>query len=230
MKIAIIAALTKEIDYYLKTIPNLTRQTIAHVTIWQGEYAGHTLLIAQSGIGKVNAAIATTLVSEQQPDLLINTGSAGAVDPTLEVGDVVIGTETRHHDVDATAFGMALGQVEGLPVTFPCDARYVDALAKTVKQGTASQVVQGLIVSGDSFIANPAKVKWLQTHFQGAQCVEMEAASIGQVAHQFQIPYLVVRAISDTASQDADVLFEQFIDEVGEKSAQTTLAFVEQLA
>ncbi|MDO4670248.1 MAG: 5'-methylthioadenosine/adenosylhomocysteine nucleosidase [Aerococcus sp.] len=227
MKIAIVAALSKEIQYYLNTIPNLVRHTTAHVSFYEGDFAGHELVIAQSGIGKVNAAIATTIVAQEQPDLLINTGSAGELDPKLNVGDVVVATETRHHDVDATAFGMVLGQVEGLPASYPCDETYIAQLTKTVQEQTDSHVTTGLIVSGDSFIASQEKVHWLQANFPGAQCVEMEAASIGQVAYQFGIPYLVVRAISDTASQDADVLFETFIDAVGEKSAQTTLAFIE---
>lgn len=229
MKIAIIAALSKEINYYLKTIPDLTRHQKAHVTYWTGTFAEHTLIFAQSGIGKVNAAIATTIVALEAPDLLINTGSAGAISPTLAVGDVVVASETRHHDVDATAFGMEIGQVEGLPASYPCEATYVEPLTAAIKDQTDSQVVSGLVVSGDSFIADQAKVEWLQAHFPGAQCVEMEAAAIGQVAYQFGIPYLVVRAISDTASHDADVLFETFIDAVGEKSAQTTLAFIASL-
>ncbi|MGM7556921.1 5'-methylthioadenosine/adenosylhomocysteine nucleosidase [Aerococcus christensenii] len=230
MKIAIIAALSREVNYYVETIPHLEKRQVAQVTLWTGTYAGHDLIIAQSGIGKVNAAMATTLVCELGPDLVINSGSAGALHPDLNVGDVVLGTETLYHDVDTRAVGNALGQMDGMPLSYLCDAYYLAAFKSVLQEKKAYQgVYQGQVVSGDSFISGEERQSWIQKHFDRALCTEMESTAIGQVAYQFHIPFLIVRAISDRADHQAAVSFETFIQEVGVKSAQTTLAFVEQV-
>lgn len=228
MKIAIIAAMKPEIDYYLTKITSLAHHRMANVDIWEGQFAGHQVIISQSGIGKVNAALATTLIAQNHPDMIINTGSAGAVNPELNIGDVVIASEVIHHDVDATSFGYELGQVPGMPLAYGSDPKYTPILAQQMTD-LNGKIVKGLVLTGDSFISDAADVKRLRDLFPEAQCTEMEGAAIAQVCYQFAIPVLVVRAISDTASNDATILFEEFIEQAGRESAQVTLAFIEKM-
>lgn len=225
MKIAIVAALSKEISYYLDAIPDLEASERAGVHLWHGHYKGHDLAIAQCGIGKVNAALATTLVAMEEPDLIINNGSAGAVAKDLAVGDLVLAQEAAYHDVDMTAFDQAYGQIEGLPARFQADSHYLARFEQCLAdQGEA--VRRGLVVSGDRFVASPAKVEDIASKLPGALCTEMEGAAIAHVAHQFGRPFLIARVMSDTAEQDAAIDFDQFISEVGPKSARLTLDFI----
>ncbi|OFN04787.1 hypothetical protein HMPREF2626_04000 [Aerococcus sp. HMSC062A02] len=227
LKIAIVAALTKEISYYLDEITDLEASQQAGVKIWRGHYQGHELAIAQCGIGKVNAALATTLLAMDGPDLIINNGSAGAVDKDLAVGDLVLAQEAAYHDVDMTAFDQIYGQIEGLPARFQADSNYLSRFEQCLAD-QGETVNRGLVVSGDSFVASPAKVEEIAQNLPGALCTEMEGAAIAHVAYQFQLPFLIARAMSDTAEQDAAIDFDQFISEVGPKSARLTLNFIGQ--
>lgn len=228
MKIAIIAAMKPEVDYYLEKINSVTYNKVAHVEIWQGIYAEHHIIICQSGIGKVNAAIATTMIAQYDPAVIINTGSAGALDPDLEIGDIVIADDIIHHDVNVTAFGYQLGQVPSLPLAYVSDATYMPLFKKKLAQ-SAGKIVTGLVLTGDHFVSNSVDVRRLRADFPTAQCTEMEGAAIAQVCHQFNIPVLVVRAISDTAQNDASILFDEFIEAAGRQSAQVTLSFIAEL-
>lgn len=111
-------------------------------------------MITQSGIGKVNAAISTTLlINKFKPDIIINTGSAGALDESLNVGDVLISDDVKYHDADATAFGYEYGQVPQMPVAFQSSKPLIDKVSQVVQQQQLTAKV-GLIVSGDSFIGS----------------------------------------------------------------------------
>lgn len=230
MKIAIIAALSREVNYYIETIDHLEEKTIADKTYWLGSYQDKDLVIAQSGVGKVNAALATTVVALEDPDVIINTGSAGAIDPSLKIGDIVLAEYAIYNDVDATAFDNVLGQVDGMPVNYPTDPQWRSAFYQYYSEhASQANIKVGPIVSGDSFIASQDKVAWIQEHFPGAMCTEMEGTAIGQVAYRFKIPFVIIRAISDTANHDANITFEEFIEKVGRQSAQATLDFIAKL-
>ena len=123
MKIAVIGAMEQEVEALRLVIKNPTTTVIANSEYTEGTYAGHDVILLKSGIGKVNAAMSTTILLQHfKPDAVINTGSAGGFDSALEVGAVVISDEVRHHDVDVTAFGYEMGQVPGLPAGFEADA------------------------------------------------------------------------------------------------------------
>ena len=157
-------------------------------------------MLCQSGIGKVNAAIATTLVIEHfSPDCVINTGSAGGIGKGLQVGDVVIGTQVAHHDVDVTAFGYAIGQVPQQPASYPSDLTLVHAAEQAARVFQAANIRQGLIVSGDQFINDAFSIETICREFANPQAVEMEAAAIAQTCYQLGKPFVIIRAISDSA-------------------------------
>jgi len=174
----------------------------------------------RSGIGKVNAAMSTAILLERfKPDYVINTGSAGGLNPELNVGDVVISTDVRHHDVDVTAFGYEYGQVPQLPAAFEAEVSLVTVAESCAKEIEGIQVVKGLITTGDSFISKPEQAGFIKSKFTNLQAVEMEAAAIAQVAYQFGTPFVIIRSLSDIAGKESNLSFDQFLETAAVHSA-----------
>ena len=147
----------------------------------------------------------------------------------LKVGDVVIGTQTAHHDVDVTAFGYAIGHVPRMPARFESDPALCAAAEKAAAAFEHAAVHRGLIVSGDQFVHSSESVAEVRRHFPDAQAVEMEAAAIAQSCHRFGVPFVVIRAISDLADEEADTSFETFLKTASVHSAQMVLQLIEAL-
>lgn len=227
--IALIGAMPPEISLLQESLQNLRSEHLADFDIYCGEYAGKNVVLALSGIGKVNAALSTALVLQHRPDFVINTGSAGGLGSGLKVGDVVIGTQTAHHDVDVTAFGYAIGHVPQMPVRFESDPALCAAAEKAAAAFEHAAVHRGLIVSGDQFVHSSESVAEVRRHFPDAQAVEMEAAAIAQSCHRFGVPFVVVRAISDLADEEADTSFETFLKTASVHSAKMVLQLIEAL-
>ena len=219
--IAIIGAMQQEIALLQSRLSDTKTDTVAHIGITRGKLAGKPVLLAQSGIGKVNAAITTTLlINQYNAAYIINTGSAGGLQGGMKQGDVVIGTQTAHHDADATAFGYAIGQIPQLPPRFDSDATLVEHAAHAATAFDGATVHHGLIVSGDQFINSADKIASIRTHFPDALAVEMEAAAIAQTAYQFSRPCVIVRALSDLADGEAEYSFGQFLQTASVHSAE----------
>ena len=231
MKIAIIGAMEEEVVILREQMENRQVETIANSEFTTGTLNGAEVILLRSGIGKVNAAMTTAILLHHfQPDTVINTGSAGGLNPDLSVGDVVISTEVRHHDVDVTAFGYEYGQVPQLPAAFVADEKLVNIAVSCAAEGGEEQVVKGLIATGDAFMSDPERVLAVGKKFTGLQAVEMEAAAIAQVAHQFGTPFVVIRSISDIAGKESDVSFEQFLPKAARHSANLVVSIVDRLA
>lgn len=230
MKFAIIGAMEEEITLLRENIENRTQETVAGCEFTFGNMRGADVILLRSGIGKVNAAMSTTILLEKyKPDCIINTGSAGGYNPELNVGDAVISTEVRHHDVDVTAFGYEYGQVPQLPAAFLADEKLIAAAEAAANEIDDFQVEKGLIATGDAFMEDPVRVEFVRTKFQNLQAVEMEGAAIAQVAHQFHVPFVVIRSLSDIAGKESEVSFDQFIDKAAKNSATLVMKMVESL-
>lgn len=230
MKIAIIGAMEEEVLILREAMENKEVKTIAGSEYTTGTLRGVDVILLRSGIGKVNAAMTTSvLIHEFQPDVIINTGSAGGLSPELQVGDIVISSEVRHHDVDVTAFGYEYGQVPQLPAAFIADARLVQIAAACAEVDQKVKTVKGLIATGDSFMNDPVRVRAIAEKFTDLQAVEMEAAAIAQVAHQFNVPFVIIRALSDVAGKESDISFEQFLPKAGLHSANLVMKMAEEL-
>ena len=227
--IALIGAMPPEISLLQENLQNLRSEHLADFDIYCGEYTGKNVVLVLSGIGKVNAALSTALVLQHRPDFVINTGSAGGLGSGLKVGDVVIGTQTAHHDVDVTAFGYAIGHVPRMPARFESDPALCAAAEKAAAAFEHAAVHRGLIVSGDQFVHSSESVAEVRRHFPDAQAVEMEAAAIAQSCHRFGVPFVVVRAISDLADEEADTSFETFLKTASVHSAKMVLQLIEAL-
>ncbi|MBH5330260.1 5'-methylthioadenosine/adenosylhomocysteine nucleosidase [Eikenella sp. S3360] len=228
--VALIGAMPPEIALLKDSLSNLRSEQVADFEIHCGEYAGKNVVLALSGIGKVNAALTTALVLRQyRPDCVINTGSAGGLGGGLKVGDVVIGTQTAHHDVDVTAFGYAVGHVPRMPARFESDPALCAAAEQAASAFEHAAVHRGLIVSGDQFVHSSESVAEVRRHFSDVQAVEMEAAAIAQSCHRFGVPFVVIRAISDLADEKADSSFETFLKTASVHSAKMVLRLIEAL-
>ncbi|SDM82713.1 adenosylhomocysteine nucleosidase [Psychrobacillus sp. OK028] len=230
MKIAVIGAMEEEVELLRKEIENPETKNIANSEFTSGSYKNHEVILLKSGIGKVNAAMTTSiLLSEFQPDYVINTGSAGGYDPNLEVGAIVISDEVRHHDVDVTAFGYEIGQVPQLPAAFRSDERLMKLAEEAVSEIGQHQAATGLIATGDIFMHEPAKVEQVRSHFPHMKACEMEAAAVAQVCHQFDVPFVVIRSLSDIAGKESSVSFDEFLPVAAKHSTQVVLRVIEKL-
>ncbi|MDF2857280.1 MAG: 5-methylthioadenosine nucleosidase [Neobacillus sp.] len=230
MKIAIIGAMEEEVTLLRDNIEESTQETVAGCEFTFGKMRGADVILLRSGIGKVNAAMSTTILLEKyKPDCIINTGSAGGYNPELNVGDAVISTEVRHHDVDVTAFGYEYGQVPQLPAAFIADEKLINVAEQAANEIENFQIVKGLIATGDSFMEDPVRVDFVRTKFEDLQAVEMEAAAIAQVAYRFEVPFVIIRSLSDIAGKESELSFDQFIDKAALHSSTLVMKMVEAL-
>lgn len=231
-RIGIIGAMAQEVERLASLLEE--RQTRSHVgaTFHSGRLHGVEVVILQSGIGKVNAAVGTTLLLDMyRPEAVINTGSAGGFGEGLEIGDVVISSEVRHHDVDAVVFGYEHGQVPQMPAAYLPDPRLVSIARECVERLGEVRVREGLIATGDVFMACPDLVSKTRSRFPGMLAAEMEAAAIAQTCHLYGCPFVVIRALSDIAGGgDNHLSFEQFLEQAATHSARMVEAMVARLA
>ncbi|CAI2614210.1 5'-methylthioadenosine/S-adenosylhomocysteinenucleosidase [Apilactobacillus kunkeei] len=223
MKFGILCAMDEEIKSLLDNLDNTKKVEIKEITFYEGSISGQEVVLVRSGIGKVEAGLTTAqLITNFDVDIVINSGSAGGIGQGLAVGDVVVSTETAYHDVDARAAGYEYGQLPGQPARFKASEKWLKEITEASKE-VGLNVQKGLIVTGDQFVADQAVIDNILKNFPDALSCEMEGAAVGQVANQFDIPYVVVRAMSDNANGDADRSFDEFIIDAGKKSAQMLL-------
>lgn len=229
MKIGIIGAMDQEIKILKEQLSDIRSWERADALFLSGSMGQHEVIVVRSGIGKVLSSITTTvLIHQYGVNMIINTGSAGGIGKGLAVGDVVIADKLAYFDVDVTGFGYAVGQLPGMPLYYEA-SDYLKLEMKKAAERANLSVKYGLIVTGDSFVNATSKVEEILSAFPDALACEMEGAAIAQTAAQFNIPCLVVRAISDTADNEATQTFDEFIEIAGEKSAQMVIEFVKQL-
>lgn len=223
MKFGIICAMPEEIKELTARLSDKQVETIGGKDYLQGKISNQQVVLAESGIGKVEAGITTEhLITDFNVDVVINSGSAGGIGQGLHVGDVVISSETAYHDVDARAFDYVYGQLPGKQPRFKASEKWGRAL-ETAGEQTGLNIKRGLIVSGDQFIASQDAIDQILHYFPEALSSEMEGAAVGQVATDHDVPYVVVRAMSDTGNEDAGVSFDEFIIEAGKRSANMLL-------
>ncbi len=228
--IAVVGAMEQEIELLRESMNNVKHVSFGKFSAYEGELAGKRTVLVLSGIGKVNAAVSTSWVIHQfAPDCVINTGSAGGLGKGLKVGDVVIGETVAHHDVDVTAFGYVWGQVPQLPAVFESDSNLIRQAEKAAQVFDGAAVTQGLIVSGDRFVHSSEGVAEIRSHFPEVKAVEMEAAAIAQTCHQLEVPFVIIRAVSDSADEKADISFEEFLKTAAVSSAKMVTEIVKSL-
>ncbi|MDS9472923.1 5'-methylthioadenosine/adenosylhomocysteine nucleosidase [Sporosarcina pasteurii] len=220
--IGIIGAMIEEVEILRDKMEIENTETIAGMEFYQGTLGGENIVLVQSGVGKVNAAAcAQALVDHFGADYLINSGVAGGLSPDVTIGDIVISTDAVQHDFDITAFGEKPGIIARMDTSyFEADEKLIQ-LAQSAAEGLTDDinVYQGRIASGDQFIASPERKEWITENFS-PYAVEMEGAAIAHVAFLNEVPFVIIRAISDDAGGEADVKYEDFVKVAAENASK----------
>lgn len=228
--IGIIGAMAEEVLEIKKLMVMNQQKEYQGYIFYEGTLNNKGIVLLQGGIGKVNAAIATTLLfTHYSIDYVINIGSAGGLHSHQNVGDVVISSQVVHHDVDVTAFGRALGEVPGMPQYYTPDQDLLMKVKEILNQHNIHAHI-GLIASGDQFISNSQQVKTIQKHFPEAMCVEMEAAAIAQVCHVYHKKFIITRSLSDVFNKGkSHIQFDEYLKKASLRSAHMCNELVSQL-
>ena len=210
--IGIIGAMEEEVAALKEDMDIQETVEQASMVFCKGKLCGKDVVVVRSGIGKVNAGIcAQILVDRFQADMLINTGIAGSLDARIDIGDMVISTDALHHDMDATIFGDAIGQIPRMDtLAFPADEELVRKAAKANEKANPDiRTFTGKVASGDQFISTREAKEKIVENFHPL-CVEMEGAGIAQAAYLNKVSYVIIRAISDKADNSATMDYPTF--------------------
>lgn len=212
-KIGIIGAMAPEVEILLGDMEVSNETRIAHATFYEGTLNNQSIVLVESGIGKVNASLITTLLlNEFNVGYVINTGVAGSLHEEVGVTDIVVSETVLHHDVDAVNFNYELGQVPGMPLHYTGDSELLSKVTHIIESNVDVKMKTGLIVSGDSFIGDQETKSSIINHFDMALAVDMESAPIAQVCYQFGIPFIIIRSISDNANDHAEMKYDEFLE------------------
>ena len=223
--LGIIGAMDEEVAKVKEEMQDVEVLSKASMDFYKGVINGHSAVVVRSGIGKVNAAMcAQILVDEYKVDAIINTGIAGSLDAAIDIGDIVLSTDTLEHDMDAVTFGYPLGQIPRMDtLSFEADARLREIAKEACeKVNPEIKVFEGRVVSGDQFVSDKDKKKWLVDNFAGS-CTEMEGAAIAHAAYLNKVPFLIIRAISDKADDSASMDYPAFEAKAIEHSVKLIL-------
>lgn len=221
-RIGIIGAMDIEVDRLKADMKVEKRCRKAGMEFCEGTLGGKPVVVVRSGIGKVNAAVCTQiLIDDFGVDMVINTGIAGSLNAKIGIGDIVISTDVVHHDMDAVNFGYPLGQIPQMEVfSFAADEGLAETARRVCRKVNPEiRVFRGRIVSGDQFIADQSVKNRIEEQFHGL-CTEMEGAAVAQVSYLNQVPFVIVRAISDKADDDASMDYPTFERQAAEHSVR----------
>ena len=212
-KIGIIGAMEEEIALLRQKASIIDTEQIIGVTFYKGTLYDKKVVLVKSGIGKVNAALcAQILIDRFAVDCIINVGVAGAVYKELSIGDIVISKDAVQHDMDTSVFGDPIGIIPRMEESyFKADKTLIELAEKCSMSLTSkAKVFLGRIASGDQFISTPQGKERIWQTVQG-YCAEMEGAAIAHTCYLNQIPFVIIRSISDDAEDKAHIAYEQFV-------------------
>jgi len=232
--IALVAAMREELDALLEVFPEHAACARFNTELFRARRGSQELVIAQSGVGKVNAACTLSLlISDFGPACVINTGCAGGMQPKQRLLDLVVPEEVVYTDVDITPLGFAYGQMMGSEPRFRASpallTRFRSLLGQRAQPPTCHH---GLLGSSDAFIHKPEQVALIRRHFgDTVQCVDMEGGAIAHACTRFGVPFLILRALSDVPCKgDNAPDFQSFLPRAAADSAALCPALVDRLA
>ncbi|MEK3884450.1 5'-methylthioadenosine/adenosylhomocysteine nucleosidase [Paenibacillus sp. PL2-23] len=228
-KIGIIGAMAEEIELLHQHVEVSSECTKAGITYYEGSFHGKAVIYCKSGVGKVNAAVCTQLLLDLGAGCVLFTGVAGALDPSLNIGDIVVSTSCIQHDMDVTPLGFARGVIPFHPRSeFVADEQLVRLAYEAAERVFPGHCLKGKVLSGDQFIADRGTVEELHKTLQGV-CAEMEGAAVAQVCDMNNIPYVVIRSMSDKADGSAHVNFAEFTVQASDNSYRIIDEMMKQL-
>lgn len=230
-KLGIIGAMDVEVATLKEQMENKQVHTIAGSQYCEGKLEGLDAVVVQCGVGKVNAALcAQILCSCFGVTHIVNTGIAGSLNAQLDIGDFVISSDAVYHDMDATNFGYPMCQVPGLSVlAFAADQMLVEQACEAADAAHPGHVRIGRVATGDQFVAEKALKEKIIAN-TGAFCTEMEGAAIAHTAWKNNVPFVIIRAISDKADDSAQMDYPTFEAAAARRCAQVTQSLAKRLA
>ncbi len=220
--------MNEELAPMLDKIENKKVLPVGNHIFYEGTINGKNVILTVSGIGKVQAALTTSvIINVLKTDIVINTGSAGGLRPSSEIkiGDIVVSSGVAYHDVDLTNFGYKPGQLPEHSLYFKADDKLVEIAMSCKKLANH----KGLIVSGDQFVCTNEQHSRIIKNFPDAMATEMEGASVGHVCTELSVPFVVIRSISDTADHKSTVDFDEFLTVASRNSSLIALHLLENL-
>lgn len=228
--VGIIGAMSVEIETLKSVLADPVTETAGGLTFTKGTLEGVPVVLAVCGVGKVFAAMAAqTMILHYGVRAVINTGVAGTLTEELSIGDIAIAENVVQHDMDTSPIGDPVGLISGLNLVYmPADAALADTVAAVIGEMDV-RCVRGTIASGDVFVADSGKKSYICDTF-GAVACEMEGAAIGQVCTVNQIPFAVIRAISDGGNEEATMDYPTFVQIAAAKSAQVVRGVLRKIA
>lgn len=233
MKLGIIGAMTVEVETLKTMLSDATQMERAGIEFCSGKLHGLDVVIAQCGVGKVNAALCVQIMCDLFcVSAIVNTGVAGSLEPQLDIGDLVVSRDAMYHDFDCHVLNpnYPVGQVPGMAVhAYPADDMLVNYARDAAREATDSKVWTGRIASGDQFVCD-GEVKKKIVADTGALCTEMEGAAIAHAAWRNGVPFVVIRAISDKADNSAEMDYPTFEAIAAKRCAAVTAHMAKCLA
>jgi adenosylhomocysteine/aminodeoxyfutalosine nucleosidase len=228
MKIALMGAMEEEIEPLLKKVDNIQKVRYLQNDYYIATYKNLDLVIAYSKIGKVFSTItATTLIEHFKCEMLLFSGVAGAINDKLNIGDLIVASKLCQHDLDISAFGHPFGFVPEGSVYIETSTKLID-MAMKIANKNKIKLTKGIIATGDQFICDKTKKEWIRDNFN-ADALEMEGASVANVCSLFDIPFFILRAISDSADMDAEFNFDEFLKSSASNSANFIVSMLDEI-
>ena len=230
MKLGIIGAMDVEVALLKENMTNVNTAKHAWSDYFEGQLAGVDAVVVQCGVGKVNASLcAQILCNVYGVTHLVNTGIAGSLCADLDIGDLVVSKDAIYHDFDISYWGRAVGEVPGMGVTaFPADEMMIDTAFAAAESVNPGHTRIGRIASGDQFVCNKDKKDKIIADTQ-AICTEMEGAAIAHTAYRNDVPFVILRAISDKADDSAEMDYPTFEAIAAKRCAEVTMALAQKL-
>ena len=227
-KIAIIVAMDEELESILDIMDNIEEKEIYGLTFKTGQIEKNKIIVVKCGVGKVNAARVTQiLIDTFNVKCVINVGAAGALNPFLNIGDIVIGEKLIQHDFDITAFDHDKGYITGVGDYIYSDIELIEKFKKAANNLKEKdyKIKTGIIATGDIFCTDIEMKNKIYSKFD-ADCVEMEGAAIAQVCYLDNIPFIVIRSISDSPNGNNEIDFDKFVELVSKRCANILREFL----
>ena len=227
-KLAIMGAMEEEITPLLSYFTDIKQIEFASNTYYEAKLGDLDVVIAYSKIGKVFSTLtASTMIEKFGCDTLFFSGVAGGINPELKIGDLIVANKLTQHDLDITAFGHPFGYVPGGNVFVDTDENLKNIAIEVAKENNI-KVIEGIIATGDQFVADETRKDFIQNTFN-ADALEMEGASVAVVCDALNVPCLILRAISDTADMDAGFNFDEFLETSAKKSASFLMKVINKI-
>jgi adenosylhomocysteine nucleosidase len=233
----IIGAMEDEVALLRGALENAELNAIGNFEFYAGTLEGKPAVLLRCGIGKVNAAVGCALMIHVfKPELIINTGSAGGIDPSLTFGDAIVSDGLVYHDVDVTGFNYLPGQIPGMPRIFKIDETLIRRAEQAIDELKTEKLlpqgfnhVRGLIGSGDIFMHEAKRIEEVRRIFPDVRAVEMEGAAIAHTCALFSVPSLIIRAVSDIAGAESPLTFNEFLPIASKHSAEIVRRLIKKL-